>query len=130
MCRGKYLQTISLIVGVVAVICLVLGSFFASQIMITSGSQSQILTTITLTTTTSALGQTVFAKCSASACTVEVNIGEQVTEVITGVASHVIPATQKQATENLKAFLDALGILFLFVAAALQLYCWKLRRDH
>lgn len=111
------------------IICLVLGNFFASQILTTFGSQ--VLTTSsglnTTTITTLALGQTAIAKCPASPCTIEVNIGEHVTvtEVITGTASHVIPTIQNQATENLRAFLDALGIIFLFATAALQLYRWK-----
>ena len=95
------------------------------------GSQVQTTSTVLNNTTTpSAFGLTAMATCSSSPCTIDVTIGEQVgiTDFITGTASHVIPTIQNQATENLRVFLNVLGILFLFVTVALLLFRWKSRR--
>jgi hypothetical protein len=119
-------------VGLLAVACLVLGNFFASQIITPFGSQVQTSSTgLNNNITSSPFGLTAMATCSSSPCTIDVTISEHVgiTEFVTGTASHVMPTIPDQATENLKAFLNVLGTLFLFVAVALLLFRWKSRHN-
>jgi hypothetical protein len=51
-------------------------------------------------------------------------------ESVGGYVSHVIPAMQEHATENVKAWLDNLAIVFLLVSVTLQVLGWfKSRRS-
>jgi hypothetical protein len=127
---GKYLHNMSLIIGLASIICFVMGNFFASQIMTTVGSQALTTSTVMTTTTLTTHDYTATFACTGSPCTVDVDITALagVTEFITGTVTHVIPTVQTQATENARAFLNALGTIFLLVAITLQICRWKARR--
>jgi len=127
----NYLQTAGTVVALLALLCLVLGNYFASQIITPLGSQVQstILTTTSIGSTSSV---TSAFSCPTHPCSITeiVSLSMGMSESVGGYVSHVIPAMQEHATENVKAWLDNLAIVFLLVSVTLQVLGWfKSRRS-